>query len=61
MGNLKIMKYYSGVIFIGMDGIFIFMYISISMHSLPYLCVWRWSGNLLSGSIWCFKWAKSCL
>jgi len=36
MGNLKIMKYFSGVIFIGMEGIFI---ICLSVHSSPYLCV----------------------
>jgi len=55
------MKYCSDVIFIGMDDIFISMYISIYVHSSPYLCVcvWRWSGNLLSGRRWCFRWAKS--
>jgi len=38
MGNLKIMKYFSDVIFFGMDDIFI-LCIYIFVHSSSYLCV----------------------
>jgi len=62
MGNLKIMKYFSGVIFIGMKGIFIlclYVYLCIAHPICVRVC--RWSGNLLSGSRWCFRWARSCI
>jgi len=28
------------------------------MHSSPYLCVWRWSDDLLSGSRCFDRWAR---
>jgi len=31
------------------------------VHNSPFLCVWRWSDNLLSGSKWCDRWARRCL
>jgi len=41
-----------------MGGIFISCIYIYIVHSSPYLCVWQWSGNLLSGSRWCFRWAR---
>ena len=38
MRNLKIMKYFSDVIFIGIDDIFI-LWFYISVHSSLYFCV----------------------
>jgi len=35
------------------------MYISVDNSS--YLCVWRWSNNLLSRSRWFDKWARRYL
>jgi len=63
MGNLEIMKYFSGVIFIGLEGIFIlcFMYLYICAQLTLSVCVWRWSDNLLSGSRWFDRWARRCL
>jgi len=31
-----------------------FMCIALNLS----VCVRRWSGNLLSGSRWCFRWAR---
>jgi len=42
-------------------GGFILIFIYIYVHSSPYLFVWQWSSNLLSGSRWCFRWARRCL
>jgi len=42
MGNLKIMKYFSGVIFIGMEGIFILcLYVYLCIAHPICVCVWR--------------------
>jgi len=39
MGNYKIMKHFSDVIFFGMGGIFISCIYLYIVHSSPYLCV----------------------
>jgi len=26
-----------------------------------FVCVWRWSCNLLHGSKWCFRWRWWCI
>jgi len=38
-----------------------FMYLYICAKLTLFVCVWRWSDNLLSGSRWFDKWAKRCL
>jgi len=40
--------------------VFVYIYIYI-VHSSPFLCVWRWSDNSLSGSRWFDRWARICL
>jgi len=38
----------------------VIVYIYI-VHSSPFLCVWRWSDDSLSGSRWFARWARRCL
>jgi len=41
-------------------GIISYLFLSLCIAH-PNCCVWRWSGNLLSGSRWCCRWARGCL
>jgi len=60
MGNLKTMRY---LIMLFWDGwhIYFMYFVYILCIAHPFVCVWRWSDDSLSGSRWFDMWARRCI